>query len=184
MLTVFAGSCNNKSNIKEDIYPSTDSSIFYPVHEYFITQILKADSISNIRYTYVDSDNKKDSAIIDFTKFKELASPFLKDDINDSSIKKYYRESIFHDVTTASNTFTYTSVIDTLPLQTLDILLDTTTDNVKRVFIAKNFRKEDSIVTEKMGWKTGESFFINRIILLPGNKETTQQITVSWSSNY
>ena len=184
MLTVFAGSCNNNIATKEDVFPSIDSSIFYPIHEYFMTQILKTDSISNIRYTYVDSDNKKDSAFINSTRFRELAIPFLKDDINDRSIKKYYRESIFHDATTASNTFTYTSVTNTLPLQTLDILLDTTTDNVKRVFIAKNFIKEDSTITEKIGWKTDESFFINRIIQLPGNKETIQQITVSWSSNY
>ncbi|QEC67513.1 hypothetical protein FRZ67_09470 [Panacibacter ginsenosidivorans] len=183
MLTFFVWSCNNKNATKEDIFISTDSSIFYPVNEYFKTQILKGDSFSVIRYTYIDSDNKNDSAIITSAKFKELANPFLKDDINDRSIKKYYRESIFHDVTTASNTFTYTSVTNKLPLQTLDILLDTITNNVKRVFIAKNFTKGDSTIIEKMGWKTGESFFINRIVQLPGNKETTQQITVSWSSN-
>ncbi|MEP6845149.1 MAG: hypothetical protein ABI861_04070 [Panacibacter sp.] len=112
-----------------------------------------------------------------------MAKPFLQDDINDTAIKKYYRESIFHDATTASNTFNYTSVNNNLPLQTLDVLLDTSTDIIKRVFITKRFVKDDSLFTEKMSWKTGQSFSINRIIQTTGNKEITQQINVKWNSN-
>jgi len=177
-------SCNNNDTSKENAFPANDLRVFYPVHEYFITQIINTDSVSNIIYTYTDSDNKKDSAIIDSIKFRELAKPFIEDDINDTAIKKYYNESIFHDVTTASNTFTYTSANSTLPLQTLDILLDTATDMVKRVFITRSFSRGDSLITEKMSWKTRQSFSINRIIQLAGNKQTTQQVTVLWNSNY
>jgi hypothetical protein len=187
-VTLFA--CNHKNApgnndaSKENNLPANDSRVFYPIHEYFITQIIKADSLSNIIYIHTDADNKKDSSIIDSIKFRELAKPFIEDDINDTAIKKYYNESVFHDATTSSNTFTYTSINSTLPLQTLDILLDTATDNVKRVFITKNFSQGDSLITEKMSWKTGQSFSINRIIQLAGNKQTTQQVTVLWNSNY
>lgn len=184
MSSLMLFSCNNNDTSKENNFRANDSLVFYPIHEYFITQIIKTDSLSNIIYTYTDSDNKKDSAIIDSIKFRELAKPFIEDDINDTAIKKYYNESLFHDATTASNTFTYTSANSALPLQTLDILLDTATNNVKRVFITKRFSKGDSLITEKMSWKTGQSFSINRIIQLAGNKQTTQQVTVLWNSNY
>lgn len=176
-------SCNNQPTSGEKVLPSTDSSIFYPVQEYFITQMVHTDSLSNMIYTYTDSDNKKDSIIISSAKFKELAQPFINDDINDISIKKYYKESVFNDVSTGSNTFTYTSVNADLPLQTIDILLDTATDAVKRVFITKNFSRGDSLITEKLGWKTDHSFTITRLLQVPNKKETTQQINVLWNRN-
>lgn len=183
-ILIFAlSSCSNKPTPRETVLPSTDSSIFYPVQEYFITQMAHTDSLSKMIYTYTDSDNKKDSIIIDSAKFRELAQPFIKDNINDISIKKYYKELVFNDVSTGSNTFTYTSVNADLPLQTIDILLDTTTDAVKRVFITKNFSRGDTLVTEKLGWKTDQSFTITRLLQVPNKKETIQQINVSWNRN-
>jgi hypothetical protein len=178
-----ATSCNSKPTPQQVFLPSNDSSIFYPVNEYFITQILHADGLTKITYTYSDSDNRKDSSLITVLQFKEIAKPFVADDINDIRIKKYYKESIFNDVSTGSNTFTYTSVNKDLPLQTIDILLDTSTDVVKRVFITKSFVKGDSVIIEKLGWKTDQSFTITRLMQLPGKKETTQQINVLWSRN-
>jgi hypothetical protein len=180
---VITTSCHSNTTPQEVLLPSNDSSIFYPANEYFVTQILHVDSLANITYTYTDSDNRKDSSLITVSQFKELAKPFLIDDINDTRIKKYYKESIFNDVSTGSNTFTYTSVNKDLPLQTIDILLDTSTDVVKRVFITKNFVKGDSAITEKIGWKTDQSFTITRLMQLPDKKETTQQINVLWSRN-
>lgn len=176
-------SCSNNPTTQESALPSNDSSVFYPVQEYFITQMSHIDSFSNIIYTYTDSDNKKDSATINSIKFRELAQPFIKDDINDINIKKYYRESVFNDVSTGSNTFTYMSVNAGLPLQTIDILLDTTTDAVKRVFITKNFSSGDTLFTEKLGWKTDHSFTITRLLQPSTKKETTQQINVLWNVN-
>lgn len=183
ILILALGSCSSRPTPGEAALPSTDSSIFYPVLEYFVTQIAHADSLSNIIYTYKDSENKKDSSIINSLQFRELAQPFVNNNINDISIKKYYKESVFNDVSTGSNTFTYTSVNADLPLQTIDILLDTTTDAVKRIFITKNFFLGDSLITEKLAWKTDHSFTITRLLQLPNKKETTQQINVLWNHN-
>jgi hypothetical protein len=182
--TIFISSCNTQhSDSKEEYLPSNDSSFFYPVREYISTQLATADTIKNIYYSYSEDNIKKDSAIIDSEKLYQLVTPFLNDDINDLKIKRYYRETIFHDLSTASNTFTYTSVNNNLPLQTLDVLLDTVTNLVKRVDISKSFTKGDTLVDEKMWWRTNEGFSINRILQLPNKKETVQQINVSWGNN-
>ena len=175
-------SCGNTNENVEQPLPSNSSSVFYPVHEYFVMQLLHADTAKNINYYYKDSDNKVDSSIIDSVQFNRLATPFLQDDINDTAIKKYYKESIFNDATTSSNTFTYTSVNKDLPIQTLDILLDTASDNIKNVFITKNFTKGDTAISEKLSWKTNQSFTIYRTTLI-ADKETTQQFNISWNSN-
>ena len=178
-------SCNNQNTneVKEAPLPSTDSSVFYPVQEYFSNQLAQADTAKKIFYSIIDYNAKQDSAIIDSVKLRELAKPFFEDDINNIAVKKYYRESIFHDASTGSNTFTYTTVKSDLPVQSLDILLDTVTDVVKRIYITKNFTRGDSTITEKMWWKTNEGFSINRILQLPDKKETTQRIDVSWNNN-
>jgi hypothetical protein len=183
-LMIFFSACNNENTTsKEQPLPSNDSSVFYPVQEYISNQLATVDTIKNIYYSYLEDNIKKDSAIIDSAKLYELANPFLNHDINDIKIKKYYRETIFHDLSTASNTFTYTSVNGNLPLQTLDVLLDTTTNLVKRVDISKSFTKGDTLINEKMWWKAKEGFSINRILQAPNKKETVQQINVSWGNN-
>ena len=112
-----------------------------------------------------------------------MAQAFLENNISDPSVKKYYRQSVFEDMTTSSYTFNYTSVESSLPVQNLNILLDTTTQTVKRVFISKVKINGDSTITEKLGWKNNNSFLINRTIQLPEKKETTEQISVVWHDN-
>ncbi|MBG9376166.1 hypothetical protein I5907_07965 [Panacibacter sp. DH6] len=144
-------------------------------------QLLKADSANEIKYYHTIAANTTDSSVIDSVQLNQLAKPFLVDDINDTAIKKYYRESIFHDATTASNTFTYTSVNKALPIQSLDVLLDTLSDNIKHVFITKTFRKGDTSINEKLTWKTDLHFTIYRTTQITG-KETTEQFNISWKS--
>lgn len=185
ILLAFLGmltSCGNANNTApEEKLPSNSSSVFYPVEEYFITQLLKADTAKEIKYLHKNAANITDSSVIDSIQLNKLAQPFFTDQINDTSIKKYYRESIFHDATTASNTFTYTSVNRALPIQSLDILLDTITDNVKHVFITKAYRKGDTLINEKLTWKTDLYFSIYRTVLV-SDKETSEQFNISWNS--
>ena len=86
-------------------------------------------------------NGQKDSTVINIEQFNKMAQPFLENNIADLSVKKYYRQSIFQDMTTSSYTFNYTSVNSSLPVQNLSILLDTTTQTVKRVFISKDQNK-------------------------------------------
>lgn len=177
-------SCNqNKNNAKEQELPSNDSTVFYPIHEYFVNQIKSVDSASPTIKIFTTINGQKDSATINTQQFNKLAQTFLENDIADKSVKKYYRQSIFQDQTTQSITFNYTTVNSSLPIQSLDILLDTITQEVKRVFISKVKTANDSTIVEKLNWKTNSSFLINRSVQLSSNKETTQQISVVWSDN-
>ena len=177
LLSIVFVSCNDTSN--NQIF-NTDSNSFYPVKEYFINQVNSIDSALDISLIITNKNGTKDSSIIDKRKLLELAQLFLFSDINSQSIKKFYKESIFQDLTTASNTFSYTTQNNELTVRSLDVLLDTSTQQVKRVFIMRIESKGDTTITEKSGWKTDEKFFINKIIQLPDNKEYTEQISVVW----
>src|SRR5438128_10435487 len=107
-------------------------------------------------------NGQKDSAAINTEQFNKLVEPFLENNIADTSVKKYYRQSVFQDLTTGSYTFNYTSINSSLPVQNLYVLLDTATQAVKRVFISRFKIKGDSTITEKLSWKNDNRFIINR----------------------
>ena len=182
LTTIFSCSGNINETTRGQLL-SNDSVVFYPVQEYFYTQIKTIDSNTTITLVLIDTVGNKKSTAINKNEFTELCKPFFENNIADPSIKKYYRESVFLDETTGSYTFNYTSVNNSLPLRTLDVLLDTTTQRVKRVFITQTKTGGDTAIIEKIGWKTDQSFFINRIFELSGNKDSIQQITVIWQHN-
>ncbi len=183
LITIIIFSCKENSRSESNKLPSADSTVFYPVQDYFLSQIKKVDSAIPSIHMVTIIRERKDSVTINIEQFNKIAQTFLENNIADLSVKKFYRQSIFQDQTTGSYTFNYTSVNSSLPVQNLDVLLDTTTQTVKRVFISRINIKGDSTITEKLSWKNDNSFLINRIIQLPQKKETMQQISVVWHDN-
>jgi hypothetical protein len=182
-VAILISSCSQNSNESKNNIPSADSTIiFYPVREYFLSQIKSVDSSLSTIQMVTTINGQKKSAPINIEQFNKMAQPFLENNIADPSVKKYYRQSIFQDMTTGSYTFNYTSVNSSLPIQNLNVLLDTTTQTVKRVFISKVKIYGDSTITEKLSWKNDTSFLINRTIELP-QKKKTEQISVVWHNS-
>src|SRR6266487_351452 len=176
-------SCKENNKPGNDKLPSADSTVFYPVQEYFLSQIKSVDSAAPVIRMVTNINGQKDSVTISTEQFNKTAQTFLENNIADTAVKKYYRQSIFKDETTGSYTFNYSSVNLSLPVQNLNVLLDTLTQTVKRVFISRINIKGDSTITEKLSWKNDNSFLINRIVQLPHDKETTLQISVVWHDN-
>src|SRR4051794_3481054 len=183
-VAILMTSCSaNDDDAKNKNLPSADSTVFYPVREYFLSQIKSVDSSMPPIHMARTIDGQKNSTVINIEQFNKMAQPFLENNIADLSVKKYYRQSVFQDMTTSSYTFNYTSVNLSLPVQNLSILLDTTTQIVKRVFISKIKINGDSTITEKLSWKNDNSFLINRAIQLPKEKVIKEQISVVWHDN-
>ena len=183
-VAIIVSSCGQENDeSKNKKLPSTDSTVFYPVHEYFLSQIKSVDSSLPSIHMVTTINGQKDSTIISIEQFNRIAQTFLENNIADKSVKKYYRQSLFQDITTGSYTFDYTSVNSSLPVHNLNVLLDTATQTVKRVFVSKIKIKGDSTITEKLSWKNDNSFRINRTIQLPQKKEITEQIFVVWQDN-
>lgn len=179
-LILIIQSCKN-NRAANAVTETSDTVHFYPVMDYFKTQVKEVDSFAVFIYKItINNNGSKDSTVLNQEQFNQWAQAFLAYDISDKKFHKYYKENIFLDETTHSYTFNYTAMKNTLPLQTVDILLDEDDQHVKRVFINKVISAGDSTVTEKAGWKTGSSFFINRIVDYPGNRTTTQQNIIVW----
>ncbi|HRI22819.1 MAG TPA: hypothetical protein PLA68_17795, partial [Panacibacter sp.] len=98
-------SCNEANNeAAENKLPSADSSVFYPVQQYFYNEIKIVENSPTTITMFTESAGKGDSSIITKEQFAQLAKLFLENNIADQAIKKYYRESVFQDETTGSYT--------------------------------------------------------------------------------
>lgn len=182
---LFYCSCNQKtSNSTTNKAEKNDTTHFFQVTQYLQSQIAEVNRVPYFIYTIAIINGKKDSAAINTPVFNRFSAQFLKPDINDKALKKYYTESIFHDQTTKSFTISYSTNNKELEIQNVDILLQEDGQTVKRVFMRKFFNYRDSSAIEQLSWKPNESFQVNRLVRKPGNNEDTYQTNVVWNEKH
>jgi len=174
-------SCHSKQNAGDEISYQNDTVTFYPLQNYFYEQLKAVDTASVFIYkTTIKNSGIKDSMALSKDAFKNIAADCMQYNISDSSIKKFYKESLFYDESTDSYTFNYSTKNVHLPLQSASILLDKNTQQVKRIFLTIEKNYNDSSITEKISWKNNSNFSINRIISYTSGKENTEEIFVAW----
>ncbi len=179
----YSGCKRNESRTMSNQEKKNETAHFFQVAQFIQSQIAEVNKTPYFIYKIYITDGKKDSTAINTAVFNQVSAQFLKPDINDKMLKKYYSESIFHDQTTKSFTISYTTLDKQLEIQNLEVLLQEDGQTVKRVFIRKFFNYPDSTALEQLSWKPGESFQVNRLVQKPDNKENTYETKVVWNEN-
>ena len=188
MLMITALACkNNKENKPPDAQAAgktVDSSTFYDVKGFFLSEIKDVSTTPYFLYSITTQDEKKrDSAHVTTTTFVQLAQEFLAQDITQKELKPFYKEDIFRDLSTKSITFSYGTKNKNMDVQNIEVLVDEETNKVNFVFIrTQNVTKDSTIITQ-LNWKRSKNFLINRaVIKSDGSKHSTQQF-VSWNND-
>src|SRR4051794_34806992 len=91
----FYFACNqtpDKTMISEE--RKNDTTHFFQVTQFIQSQVAEVNKTPYFIYRIVTTDGKKDSTAINTSIFNQISNQFLKPDINDESVKKYYKESI------------------------------------------------------------------------------------------
>ena len=178
-------SCGHKKS--PDINPSSlilsdDSIQFFDVQSFLQEEVKDVATTPYYIYSITSINGKrKDSVQITSAAFEKIAQIFLHKNISDSSVKRYYRENVFRDLTTKSITMSYSTLNRSLDVQGLDVLLDQETNKVNYILIRSNQNSNDSSVITPLNWKKGKSFLINKsVIMNNGEKKSTQQF-VCWN---
>jgi len=173
----------------KDSLPGNDSSAakneFFPVDDYLEAEILSVDSMPMAFWKYVTHDKHTDSVLITTADFNALALQFLPPEIRDGAMGKNFTESSFMDKTTQSITFTYTPVDKTLPLQRLDVqtIQGIRAQEVKSVYMERNHSAGDSVILQKLLWRSKHGFTIVNQIHVKGQAPREEQIRVAWAGD-
>lgn len=160
----------------------SDSTKFFPVTDFIQTDI--NDVLQTPYFIYKLTEHKsggRDSAVVSREEFKILANQFLQKNIATPELKPFYRETVFHDLSTKSFTITYSTLNHEPDVQQVLILLNDSTNKLSRIFIFCSSNKNDSSVTEQFNWKAGRSFQINRFIKRKDGSEYEEHNTVVWN---
>ncbi|MDQ6814601.1 MAG: hypothetical protein M3040_12745 [Bacteroidota bacterium] len=176
----FFPSCKNRYANPETNAKANDTTKFFQLNQYLQEQIKEVNATPFFIYKIDIRNGKKDSTPINTLAFNQVSNQFLTPDINDSAIKKYYKENIFEDQTTKGFTISYTTTNKALQLQNEDILLKEDGQTVKRILLRKYQNYPDSSAIEQLSWKPGESFQVNRSVQ-KGNVESSLQTTIVWN---
>lgn len=187
LLAILFLSCKNNKVTTPPTSPkdnSYDTTTFFDVKGFFQGEIKDVTTTPYFIYKIITQDEKKrDSIHLTTTSFVQLAQEFLSKDITDKSIKHFYKEDVFRDLTTKSVTFSYSTKNKDLEVQSIDVLLDEETNKVNFIFIRCNKTEGDSTIITQYNWKRGRSFLINRSVLKNDDSKHSIQQFVSWNND-
>jgi len=158
-----------------------DTAKFYPLRNFFKEQIQYVDLRNFPIYQLKTTDGVKDSSAITKDQFIQLAGIFLQHDIAEPAVKVLYQESVFQDLGTASVTINYTTTQPDAAVRNIDILLDESTNLVKRVFIRCRHTSGDTTIEEQCNWKANKSFQVNRTYRIPGGYQKEELNYINWN---
>ena len=144
--------CNTSPTEKEREIPAhtSDSQGFFPVTNYLRGQIAEIKS-SGVNPLKIDSANGKiDSVWLKIEDFDAAFKDFLEPEIDSTNLAGFYEETKFADQTLDTYTFTYNALPNlpaNNPLIRWDVYISRETNNVKSIFIAKQFPTEELQLT-------------------------------------
>jgi hypothetical protein len=155
---------------------------FFPVDDYLEAEILSVDSMPMAFWKHVTTRDKSDSSLISTGEFNVLALQFLPPEIRNGGLNKNFTESSFMDKTTQSITFTYTPIDKDLPLQRVDVqtMRGVRAQEVKSVYMERNRSAGDSVILQKLLWRSKHGFTIVNEMRIKGQAPKEEQIRVSW----
>lgn len=181
-LLVLLIACKNNSTKSESKEFKSDSIQFFQISNFIQSQLNEIQKTPFFIYKINKTNHKQDSSSITTQNLITLANPFLHSDIT-ADVKKFYKESVFEDLSTKSITFNYSTTKIELPIQNIDVLLNQETQNCKRIFIKKFFASNDTTFSQQLNWKANESFqIINSFTTTKNNLEQTNQLLVVWNN--
>lgn len=179
-------SCRNKENDEAGAAGKTaadsvrqDTLPYYDVPTTIRSELSAVLHGRYLIYEMTETNGKQDSVLIDTARMAQYAAPFYSVNLNQPEIKKQYKESVFEDRDTKSFVLNYITTSQSLPVKSLSVMLDNSTQEFKRMDMMRSYRQNDTSYEERLGWTAGKRFQVVRIATA-GNTELTKKFWVIW----
>lgn len=169
--------------------PNQDSLMavnYLPVADFIKNDITRVDSFSGGILRKATINGKKDSSYIPLPVFHKMANEFLLPELDSASFHDHFKEHSLMDETTEMMNFIYTPTQAEGSLRNVMVYLtpSTTTDNVNRIYMEREFTSGDTIVQQKLTWKMQQYFYILTIRQPKQGPAVTSMEKVIWDPQY
>lgn len=174
-------SCKNKPNTTLE-KPNADTVPFYA----YLFEIKKdIDSIKTkskpVTLTNYTASNTLQTVKVKPDEVDKYCTELFTLDITQPNLKPFYKEELFNDLTTQSSVISYTTQKDSLPVKSVNILLDAKDGKtIKRVDIKKMFSRNDSLIQENYSWVFNKNYYVTTYKEAKDGKVTTTKQELKW----
>jgi hypothetical protein len=132
---------------------------FFPVTSFLKGQIVLLDSMPVTPLHTISINDKTDSIWLKKGELAPLLADFLSPEIRETNLIHYFKEASFEDQTLNAITMTYDPIAvlpDSISLRHWDIYINPESGNIVKVYIVKEVKKSDGIITQQLTWKTNK----------------------------
>lgn len=191
VIFLFVEGCTNSTNEKvsptQQIVKETRNDSFFPVTSFLKGQMIVLDSLPITPLHTITINNKTDSIWLKKAELNSLLVTFLTPEIKENNLTDYFKETSFNDQTLNTITFTYDPIKtlpDSISLRHWDIYIDPETGKILKVYIVKQLKEKEKIVTQQLTWKTNYWAMITTLINTPdGNAQLQKEEKYIWNFN-
>lgn len=172
VLLASIAACKDKKKTNTDIHttPSTvqETKSYLPIQDFIQEDMRRVDSFAGGVLLRTMAGKKTDSFFIDHEKFRDLAEAFFMPELDSLYFHTHYTEASLMDETTQMLNFIYTadSSVTGLKKAMVYISPSLSIDKINRIYLEKDLRLGDTLVTRKMTWK------MRQYIIIIENKQT------------
>ncbi len=190
-------SCQSKNNqatatgadsTQQQEEPLDSSSIkFFPVTSFIKGQFLELDSLPVTILKISTANNKSDSSWLKKEEVKPQLAAFVAEEINETNLLPFFKQSKFNDQTVDAITFTHDPIgalPDSISLRHWDVYVQPQTGTIRKVYIVRLEKKNGNNYTQQLTWQTGKWAKLVEIVNKPdGNSEIVSDTKFVWDFN-
>lgn len=181
LLALACGGSNTDTSQETGLKGLPDSATVFSIIPVLQQQVDYLGVVKKQLICYTTRNGQSDSATVNKQQLQALADHFLSKDI--SAVKGNYTENIFSDASTGSVTISYTAIDETVPVRSLDILLDENSRLAKRIFIKYYQQKKDTTIQEQYSWFMNHGLQINRSVKAANGYALEERKEVKWDQD-
>lgn len=159
---------------------------YLPVTDFIQEDIKKIDSFGGGILLKTSGTLKQDSAFIQPQEFKLLVSDFFMPELDSAIFYSQFTETSLMDETTQMLNFIYTADSSKTALRKVIVYVSPslTTDNVHRIYMEKENRIGDTIVSQKLTWKMRQYLIIAELKETPNGFNSTLIRKAIWDPQH
>jgi len=173
-----------------------EDKAFFPIAGNIQAELKEIDSlpIAVMKYTSVENmadrseasiiaapaAPKIDTSIAPKDELKAMAGWMINPDISAPEWKGAFREDVFYDKTVNVLTMSYTTNSEKPPVRKIEVRVNPESDKVRSIYVERQDNNNDTLITRKMVWVTGQSLQVITSWNLPGKPETIRTEKYSW----
>lgn len=175
---VFYG-CNSHNTSATSVALTEPASIteikkdsFFPVTSFIKGQMILLDSLPVTPLLTITINHKTDSIWMKKAELTALLSDFLSPEIKETNLINFFKETSFNDQTLNAITMTYdplTVIPDSISLRHWDIYINPETGNITKVYLVKQLKNKDGLITQQLTWKTNKWAMITTLLNMPND---------------